>query len=57
MTKYRVDADPAPCTCNHDMIKHRRDGKCGGKDSYGIPCDCPSYEPDPHWNEFDHDDD
>lgn len=35
------------CTCGHDATAHaHRAGRCTGLDSYGLPCACPSLEPD-----------
>lgn len=43
----KSDADLAGCTCGHDVKAHaHRTGRCGGKDSYGQPCACPSFEID-----------
>lgn len=36
------------CTCTHFSDEHRRaTGPCRALDSYGLPCACPSLEPDP----------
>lgn len=36
------------CECGHQEDEHvRRGGGCGGRDSYGIGCTCPSHQ---RWN-------
>lgn len=43
----RTDAELAGCTCRHSVEAHlHRTGRCGGKDSYDLPCACPSFEID-----------
>lgn len=39
--------DPlAECSCNHLRGDHTgKGGRCAGRDSYGVKCQCPSYEP------------
>lgn len=33
------------CNCRHWIEQHGDDGgPCTGLDSYGIPCECPSYQ-------------
>lgn len=34
------------CTCHHYLDDHPN-GPCAGKDGYGLPCECPSFEPCP----------
>lgn len=52
MKNFLSDEIPceAPCSCNHARDEHSRQRpyRCLGLDSYGVPCDCPSYEPDPN---------
>lgn len=38
--------DPEVCECRHYPEEHRPHavGACRGRDSYGLPCQCPSYE-------------
>ncbi len=39
-----MSADLLVCGCLHDAEEHANGrGKCGGLDSYGVPCECPSY--------------
>lgn len=41
-----IDPDLAYCTCNHHHRNHQP--HCTRPDSYGQPCECPSYQQDPH---------
>lgn len=41
---------PIICTCTHNATQHPNGGPCTGRDSYGLPCECPSIEPDAYWN-------
>lgn len=46
--------DTTFCTCNHQLDEHRwARGACTGPDSYGLPCACPSFEPDPNTVDLD----
>lgn len=40
------------CTCMHAEDRHAK-GPCSGRDSYGLPCECPSFEVDRHWSGLD----
>lgn len=42
-----LDVEQGPCECGHDP----HDGPCRGKDSYGVRCECPSYEEHQVWRE------
>jgi hypothetical protein len=52
------------CTCSHGIADHVHSrGRCRERDSYRLPCECPSFEHDPNdderpdsdWNEFEPD--
>jgi hypothetical protein len=48
---------PDPCSCRHtDDAHHQRTGRCLGIDSYGLPCQCPSFEHDVNTDEHEDDD-
>lgn len=32
------------CACNHCRSEHERGGPCRARDSYGSPCECPSFQ-------------
>lgn len=37
------------CNCFHMDREHvKKIGRCKGKDSYSLPCACPSFEQDPN---------
>jgi hypothetical protein len=37
----------AHCNCFHSKAVHvKGKGRCKKSDSYGLPCGCPSYDPD-----------
>ncbi|UXE04218.1 hypothetical protein SEA_BLUENGOLD_74 [Gordonia phage BlueNGold] len=50
--RRRFDTVDEVCLCNHDLKIHRHDGPCGGKDSYGIPCECAFYVRDDSGDEY-----
>lgn len=37
------------CACTHAEHRHAK-GPCSGRDSYGLPCECPSFEIDRVWS-------
>lgn len=39
---HREGVDAVLCKCTHGPREHA-DGHCGGVDSYGVGCECPSY--------------
>lgn len=46
---------PALCTCTHTDAQHTKaDGPCQADDSYGAPCECPSFEPSRYHNDAPH---
>jgi hypothetical protein len=38
------------CSCSHLEREHAVDGPCRGRDSYGLPCECPGVEVDGYWS-------
>lgn len=47
MTERSRNRWPELCTCNHDERDHAKGaGRCRSVDSYGFPCECPSFERD-----------
>jgi hypothetical protein len=47
------DATPLVCTCTHTRLEH--EDTCSGRDSYGLPCECPGFEIDRYWSGLDND--
>lgn len=47
-TRYVVGHYWQGCSCGHRRAEHavqaRDGGRCGDLDSYGLPCECPSFE-------------
>ncbi len=49
LSDHPADTYTVPCSCTHPFSDHACGGnRCTAPDSYGCPCECPSYEPDPN---------